>query len=78
MQYMLICENSNSALVDRVNYFIKQGWEPQGGVSCSMSAVLDEITVQIWTQAMIIPDRLSITGTASEIKYVADNMEVPF
>lgn len=37
MKYQIIQSNSIYSLAEQVQYFIKQGWEPQGGISVDPS-----------------------------------------
>ena len=57
MKYHIIETHHSSDLMDVVDQFIAEGWEPQGGVSVSVVHFVgcngDPTTSETWAQAMV-------------------------
>ena len=57
MKYQIIETCQSSDLMDVVEQFIAEGWEPQGGVSVSVVSYVgcdgDPTTSETWSQAMV-------------------------
>ncbi len=51
MQYTLVTENNDEALVRKVTELIRQGWKPQGGIAVGVVAPV--LNVHIFCQAMV-------------------------
>jgi hypothetical protein len=53
MEYIVVTSNDKLELEDLVNNLIKEDWQPQGGVSVSLSES-DDYKYIVYAQAMII------------------------
>lgn len=51
MEYIVLNSDDLNALAEVVNHYIKQGWQPLGGVACALSES-DEYKYTLFCQAM--------------------------
>lgn len=76
MDYTILIAKDPSELSSQVNNLIKQGWEPQGGVTLSQThdAELNEV-METWAQAMTKRADQQLKGLINEAFGSAERTE---